>query len=46
MNDKTKKKFSIDIIMPSYNKANYLDDSIKSIISQSLKNYWLIGSKP
>ena len=41
MNDKTKKKFSIDIIMPSYNKANYLDDSIKSIISQSLKNWKL-----
>ena len=41
MNDKTKKNFSIDIIMPSYNKANYLDDSIKSIISQSLKNWKL-----
>jgi teichuronic acid biosynthesis glycosyltransferase TuaG len=41
MNDNPKKNFSIDIIMPSYNKANYLDDSIKSIINQSLKNWKL-----
>mgnify|MGYP006129183313 FL=1 len=39
MNEVSKKNFSIDIIMPSYNKANYLDDSIKSIIYQSLKNW-------
>ena len=39
MNEVSKKNFSIDIIMPSYNKANYLDDSIKSIICQSLKNW-------
>ena len=31
--------FSIDIIMPNYNKANYLEDSIKSVISQSLNNW-------
>ena len=39
MNEVTKKNFSIDIIMPTYNKVNYLDDSIKSIICQSLKNW-------
>ncbi len=39
MKEISKKNFSIDIIMPSYNKANYLDDSIKSIICQSLKNW-------
>ena len=39
MKEISKKIFSIDIIMPSYNKANYLDDSIKSIICQSLKNW-------
>ena len=39
MNEVTKKNFSIDIIMPTYNKVNYLDDSIKSIIYQSLKNW-------
>ena len=38
-NEPSKKNFSVDIIMPSYNKANYLDDSIKSIICQSLKNW-------
>ena len=39
MNEPAKKFFSVDIIMPSYNKANYLDDAIKSIICQSLKNW-------
>ena len=39
MNEIPKKNFSVDIIMPSYNKANYLDDSIKSVINQSLKNW-------
>ena len=39
MNEVPKKNFSIDIIMPTYNKVNYLDDSIKSIIYQSLKNW-------
>ena len=31
-----KNNFSIDVIMPNYNKANYLEDSIQSVISQSL----------
>ena len=39
MNEVSKNFFSIDIIMPSYNKASYLDDSIKSIIYQTLKNW-------
>ena len=39
MNEVSKNFFSIDIIMPSYNKARYLDDSIKSIIYQTLKNW-------
>ena len=34
-----KNNFSIDVIMPNYNKANYLEDSIQSVISQSLKNW-------
>lgn len=37
-----KKFFSIDIIMPNYNKANYLVDSIDSVINQTLKNWNLL----
>ena len=31
----------VDIILPNYNKAKFLDDTIKSIINQSLKNFTL-----
>ena len=30
---------NIDIIIPNYNNANFLDQSIKSVINQSFKNW-------
>ena len=34
-----KKIFFVDIIMPNFNKGNYLEEAIKSVINQSYK-YW------
>ena len=34
--------FSIDIIMPNYNSATYLSETIESVISQTFKNWKLI----
>ena len=34
-------KFNIDIILPNYNKSNYLEEAINSVINQSLKNWHL-----
>ena len=31
----------IDIIMPNYNKADYLDEAIKSVIEQSFQEWKL-----
>ena len=30
---------NVDIIMPNYNNANFLDQSIQSVINQSFKNW-------
>ena len=30
---------NIDIIIPNYNNANFLDQSIKSVINQTFKNW-------
>ena len=30
---------NIDIIIPNYNKANYLEECLNSVISQSYKNW-------
>ena len=32
-------KKKIDIIMPNYNKGNYIGTAIKSVINQSYKNW-------
>ena len=32
----------VSIIMPSYNTANYISESINSVINQSYKNWELI----
>ena len=34
-------KENIDIIMPNYNKGKFIDKAIKSVISQSFKNWRL-----
>ena len=34
-------KINIDIIMPNYNKGMFIDKAIKSVISQSFKNWRL-----
>ena len=38
-----KKKFNhlVDIIMPNYNKCDYLEQAISSVIKQSYKNWQL-----
>ena len=42
MADKKKKKITIDIILPNYNSFNFINETIKSIINQSFKNWKLI----
>ena len=37
-----KKKAETDIILPNYNSYKYLDATIKSVISQTYKNWRLI----
>ena len=32
----------VSIIMPAYNSGEYIDEAIKSVLSQSYKNYELI----
>ena len=31
-------KFNIDIILPNYNKSNYLEEAINSFLDQTFKN--------
>ena len=42
MQDKKKDNILISIIMNCYNGENYLQESLKSIINQSYKNWELI----
>ncbi len=35
------KEKAIDIIMPNYNKGEYIDEAIKSVINQTYKNWKL-----
>ena len=37
-----KKKIKIDIILPNYNSSDFIKDTLKSIISQTYKNWNLI----
>ena len=32
-------KFNIDIILPNYNKSNYLEEAINSFLDQTFKNW-------
>ena len=32
-------KFNIDIILPNYNKSNYLEEAINSVLNQTFKNW-------
>ena len=32
-------KFNIDIILPNYNKSNYLEEAINSVLDQTFKNW-------
>ena len=35
------KKISVDVIMPNFNKAQFVEESINSVISQTYKNWFL-----
>ena len=34
-----KDKLNIDVILPNYNKFNFLEEAINSVIGQSFKNW-------
>ena len=37
-----REKPSVDVILPNYNKAEFLDEAINSVICQSYKNWKLL----
>ena len=39
---KKEKKIKVDIILPNFNSAEYIKETIKSILNQSFKNWNLI----
>ena len=39
---KKEKKIKVDIILPNFNSADYIKETIKSILNQSFKNWNLI----
>jgi teichuronic acid biosynthesis glycosyltransferase TuaG len=41
MNTTKEKKIFVDVILPNYNKAEFLNESINSVINQSYKNFHL-----
>ena len=43
--NKTFNQASIDIILPNYNSADYISETIDSIINQTLKKWNLINIK-
>ena len=36
-----RKKPFVDVILPNYNKAEFLEDAINSVITQTYKNWYL-----
>ena len=34
-----KEKFSVDIILPNYNKFNFVEEAIDSVVNQTFKNW-------
>lgn len=32
------KKFGVDVILPNYNKFNFLEEAINSVLDQTFKN--------
>ena len=39
---KKEKKIKVDIILPNFNSSNFIEETIKSIIGQTFKNWKLI----
>ena len=37
-----KKNFIVDVILPNYNKFNFLEEAINSVLNQTFKNFELI----
>ena len=42
METNIREKPFVDVILPNYNKAEFLDEAINSVISQSYKNWKLL----
>ena len=36
------KNISVDVILPNYNKFNFLEEAINSVLNQTFKNWKLI----
>ena len=36
-----KEKPSVDVIIPNYNKSDYIEEAINSVINQTYKNWFL-----
>ena len=35
----SEEKFSVDVILPNYNKFNFLEEAINSVLDQTFKNW-------
>ena len=42
MANKKQKKIKVDIILPNYNSSLYINETLKSVINQTYKNWRLI----
>ena len=39
MEKTSEEKFSVDIILPNYNKFNFVEEAIDSVVNQTFKNW-------
>ena len=41
MKTSVENKFSVDVILPNFNKAKFIEEAINSVLSQTFKNWYL-----